>query len=529
MTSGPGTDKPVLIVGAGPTGLALALQLALRGIGCRIIDKANGPGETSRAMGVQARTLEFYDQIGIAEEVVALGTPMDSIRLRDGATSVARINFSEIGKGLSPFPFMLGFPQDEHERFLIAKLAALGVAVEWNTALETFAQNNEGIEATLSSKVGLTRHRPEYLCGCDGSHSRVREVSGIGFPGGTYDQLFWLADVHATGKPVGEMFGHVDREAMVMMMTIRTSGTQRLVGFVPQRLEGKPSLTFEDLRPMVERMLGVAVTNVEWFSTYRVHHRVVDRFRDGRLFLLGDAGHVHSPAGGQGMNTGIGDAVNLGWKIAHVLQGRADEQLLSTYEEERIPFARLLVKTTDRSFELVIDQGIKGTLLRNWIIPHVAPLAARFKFFKRMLFRAMSQIRISYQGSALSTGQAGSISGGDRLPWVQTATGSNFESLRSMDWQMHVYGDVGEAMENHCRTLGLALHQIEWSKAAERAGLERDACYAIRPDGYVGLAMAAQDPAALDLYIRQSSLRFGACSTAGSQPDIDPQTRPTLC
>ena len=508
MTSGPEIDKPVLIVGAGPTGLSLALQLSLRGIGCRIIDKANGPGETSRAMGVQARTLEFYDQIGIADKVVALGTPMDSIRLRDGARSVARINFSEMGKGLSPFPFMLGFPQDEHERFLIDKLAALGVAVEWNTTLETFAQDDQSVEATLSSKAGLTRHRPKYLCGCDGSHSRVREVSGIGFPGGTYDQLFWLADVHATGKPVGEMFGHVDREAMVMMMTIRTSGTQRLVGFVPHRLKGKSSLTFDDLRPMVERMLGVAVSRVEWFSTYRVHHRVVDRFRDGRVFLLGDAGHVHSPAGGQGMNTGIGDAVNLGWKLAHLLQGRADETVLSTYEPERIPFARLLVKTTDRSFELVIDQGIKGTLLRNWIIPHVAPIAAHFSFFKRILFRAMSQIRISYPGSALSMGQVGSISGGDRLPWAQTASGSNFEPLRSMDWQMHVYGDVGEAMESHCRTLGLALHQIEWSNAAQEAGLRRDACYVIRPDGYIGLVMAAQDPVALNSYIQRFSLRF---------------------
>lgn len=512
MTSSPGPDKPVLIVGAGPTGLSLALQLALRGIDCRIIDKANGPGETSRAMGVQARTLEFYDQIGIAEEVVALGTPMDSIRLRDGTRSVARINFSEMGKGLSPFPFMLGFPQDEHERFLIAKLAALGVAVEWNTTLETFGQDDGGVEATLSSKAGLTQHRPEYLCGCDGSHSRVREMSEISFPGGTYDQLFWLADVHATGKPVGEMFGHVDREAMVMMMTIRTSGTQRLVGFVPQRLKGKSSLTFEDLRPMVERMLGVAVTSVEWFSTYRVHHRVVDRFRDGRVFLLGDAGHVHSPAGGQGMNTGIGDAVNLGWKIAHVLRGRADKALLSTYEPERIPFARLLVKTTDRSFELVIDQGIKGTLLRNWIIPHVAPLAARFIFFKRILFRAMSQIRISYPDSALSMGQAGGIRGGDRLPWVQTASGSNFEPLRSMDWQIHVYGDVGEALESHCRTLGLALHQLDWSEDAEKAGLKREACYVIRPDGYIGLVIAAQDPAALSSYIERCSLSFG---TAG--------------
>ena len=269
---------PVLIAGAGPTGLSLALQLAVRGTACRIIDKARGPGETSRAMGVQARTLEFYDQLGFAQEVVELGTPMDSVTIRNGAKTVARIDFSEMGKGLSPFPFMLGFPQDEHERFLIGKLAALGVEIEWNTTLDGFTQDDQGVSVTTSSGSKTAPHRAQYLCGCDGSHSRVREVAGIGFPGGTYDQLFWLADVHATGKPVDEMFGHIDREAMVMMMTVRSSGTQRLVGFVPKRFDGREAVTFEDLRPMVERMLGIKIGDVEWFSTYRVHHRVEHAF-----------------------------------------------------------------------------------------------------------------------------------------------------------------------------------------------------------------------------------------------------------
>lgn len=508
MTSDIGPDAPVLIVGAGPTGLSLALQLAMRSIDCRIIDKANGPGETSRAMGVQARTLEFYDQLGIAQEVVALGTPMDSIRIREGKRSVARIEFSEMGKGLSPYPFMLGFPQDEHERFLIGKLAKLGIAVEWNTALENFTQSDEGIEFALRSASGVTTHDARYICGCDGLHSRVREVSGINFPGGTYSQLFWLADVRATGKPVGEMFGHIDREALVMMMTVRTSGTQRLVGFVPERLSSKADLSFDDLRPMIERMLGVVIDSVEWFSTYRVHHRVVDRFREGRAFLLGDAGHVHSPAGGQGMNTGIGDAVNLGWKIAQVLQGRASETLLETYEQERIPFARALVRTTDRSFELVVDQGFKGTLLRQWIIPHVAPIASRFPIFKRMLFRAMSQIRINYRDSALGMGQAGSISGGDRLPWVQTAMGSNYGPLRSIDWQLHVYGDAGEAIREACNKFELPLHEFDWSPLMRKAGLKRDACYVIRPDGYIGLIIPTQDANALTSYLHSSGMNF---------------------
>lgn len=508
---------PVLIAGAGPTGLSLALQLAVRGTACRIIDKARGPGETSRAMGVQARTLEFYDQLGFAQEVVELGTPMDSVTIRNGAKTVARIDFSEMGKGLSPFPFMLGFPQDEHERFLIGKLAALGVEIEWNTSLDGFTQDDQGVLVTTSSGSKTAPHRAQYLCGCDGSHSRVREVAGIGFPGGTYDQLFWLADVHATGKPVDEMFGHIDREAMVMMMTVRSSGTQRLVGFVPKRFDGREAGTFEDLRPMVERMLGIKIGDVEWFSTYRVHHRVVDRFRDGRVFLLGDAGHVHSPAGGQGMNTGIGDAVNLGWKLAQVLQGRASEALLATYEPERIPFARALVRTTDRSFEMVIDQGLKGTLLRNWIIPRVAPLAARFATFRRMLFRAMSQIRIEYRNSALSVGQGDDICGGNRLPWLPAASGSNFDALRSLDWQVHIYGQAYAGLREDCVSRGLALHQYDATTVSTQAGLKRDAYYLVRPDGYVGLVADGADATALKLYIERFALRFLIPDTAAKQ------------
>ena len=508
MTAPSATSAASLIVGAGPTGLSLALQLATRGIDVRIIDRASGPGETSRAMGVQARTLEFYRQLGMADEIEALGTPMDLIRIRNGKRNVALIDFSEMGKGLSPFPHMLGFPQDEHERFLIGKLDRLGVSIEWQTSLENFTQDDIGIEAIIGSPAGTSTYRSPYIFGCDGSHSQVRESAGIGFPGGTYAQLFWLADVQATGKPINEMFGHIDQEAMVMMMTVRTSGTQRLVGFVPERLSGKSDIGFDDLRPMVERMLGVSISSVGWFSTYRVHHRVVDHFRANRAFLLGDAGHVHSPAGGQGMNTGIGDAVNLGWKIAQVLQSRADPALLDTYEAERIPFARKLVATTDRSFQMVVDQGVQGMLLRQWIIPRIAPIATRFAAVKRKLFRAMSQIDINYRNSALSAGSASRVYGGDRLPWVVEQGRHNFDALRSMDWQVHIYGAAQDELRDVCGRSNLDLQLFDWGATAARAGLKRDAAYLIRPDGYVACAIANQDATTLRAFIDRFDLRF---------------------
>ena len=208
------------------------------------------------------------------------------------------------------------------------------------------------------------------------------------------------------------------------------------------------------------------------------------------------------------MNTGIGDAVNLGWKIAQVLQSRADPALLDTYEAERIPFARKLVATTDRSFQMVVDQGVQGRLLRQWIIPRIAPIATRFAAVKRKLFRAMSQIDINYRNSALSAGSASRVYGGDRLPWVFEQGRDNFDALRSMDWQVHIYGAAQDGLRDFCGRSNLDLQLFDWGATAANAGLKRDAAYLIRPDGYVACAIANQDATILRAFIDRFDLRF---------------------
>ena len=464
-------------------------------------------------MVVQARTLEFYGQYGFAGEVIEQGVVAETAHVREGGESGSRevlsITFKEMGAGLSPYPFALAYPQDDHERFLIAKLKDAGCEVEWGAKLTGFSEDGDGVSATIEHKDGrVEQAESTYICGCDGARSCVRETLGLGFPGGTYEQLFYVADVKIARGFSRDLYINLGEHILTLMFPVRSSGMQRLIGLVPPELSQRENLGFEDIRAQVEPLLDIKVTKVNWFSTYRVHHRVADKFRVGRAFLVGDAGHIHSPAGGQGMNTGIGDAVNLGWKIAHVLQNRADTSLLDTYEPERIGFARSLVSTTDRAFTGLVGEGAAGEFTRRIVAPLVFGVVTRFSLGRHAIFRTISQTRIHYPDSPLSQGDAGDVHGGDRLPWAGAHAQDNFEPLRSLDWQAHVYGEADKDLETACRELHLPLHAFAWSDSAKDAGLKRDALYLVRPDGYVALASSEQSVSKLRTFVEQFHLRF---------------------
>ena len=499
----------VLIVGAGPTGLVLALRLVRDGVAVRIIDKNSGPGQASRAMVVHARTLEFYRQLGFADAVVERGIRIEAIHLREHGHDIVQLPLNDVGAGISPYPFVLAFPQDDHEQLLVGQLRALGVEVEWNTELESFTQDEWGVRSVLLRGDERIACNTAFLCGCDGAHSRVRESLAIGFAGGTYDHLYYVADVKTDGAPNVDLVGHLGANTFALMLPVRSRGMQRLIGIMPEPAAGQPAADFEDVRPVLEPLLGIKVEQLNWFSTYRVHHRVASQFRVGRCFLAGDAAHVHSPAGGQGMNTGIGDAINLGWKLAQVLHGGAHGALLDTYQAERLTFARKLVATTDRAFQLVVSQGAGGQLLRNWLVPHVFPVLTGFTAARRTLFKTVSQVQIHYPDSLLSGGRGGEIIGGDRLPWVPQADGGdNFDTLRSLDWQLHVYGKTDPLLAEAARLLHLPLHAWPWTETAAEAGLLEDAAYLIRPDMHVALALPRQELDALRGLIERFQLRF---------------------
>jgi 2-polyprenyl-6-methoxyphenol hydroxylase-like FAD-dependent oxidoreductase len=501
----------VLIAGAGPTGLVLALWLTRLGVKVRIVDKTEAPGTTSRALAVQARTLELYRQAGLTDEVIARGHRVPAVNLWVQGERVAHVAFQTIGEGLTPYPYLQIFPQDAHERLLIEHLAALGVAVERRTELMSFT-GGEAVNAVLRGPDGReTPCEARFLAGCDGARSVVRHGIGAEFPGGAYRQLFYVADVEGEGPAFdGELHIDLDEADFLAVFPIAPHGRGRLIGTVrAARAAAGDALRFEDVSDRAIRNLKVRVTRVNWFSTYHVHHRVTDRFRGGRAFLLGDAAHIHSPAGGQGMNTGIGDAINLAWKLAAVLGGRAPDALLDSYEAERMSFARRLVVTTDRVFTFATAEGHIADLLRTRLAPLVAPVALKLDPVREFLFRTVSQITLNYRDSALSIGGAGQVRGGDRLPWVAGATVDNFDSLAEMAWQAHVYGAADEALGAWCARQGLPLRVFEWTRGHAEAGLARDALYLLRPDAYVALADAHPSVEALERYARERGLTLG--------------------
>ena len=507
-------DTDVLIAGAGPTGLALALWLTHSGVRVRIVDKVRDPGTTSRALAVHARTLEFYRQIGLAAAVVERGLAFADVNLWVKGRQIAHVHLGAIGTGISAFPYMIIFPQDEHERLLIERLAAIGIEIERPVELIGLDDRGDRVVAHLrTANGGEEVCEAAYLTGCDGARSKVRELLDVGFPGSTYAHRFYVADTDASGPIVNHQL-HValDEADFMAAFPLKGEGRVRLIGIVRDEPTNDPDkLEWNDVSRGVIERLGVIVRRVNWFSTYHVHHRVVSRFRRGRVFLLGDAAHIHSPVGGQGMNTGIGDAVNLAWKLAAVVQSRTDERVLDTYEPERIAFAQRLVATTDRAFQLVTSDGPLARLVRLHVVPRVLPLMFASERMRRFMFRTVSQTSIQYRGSALSEGSAGGVRGGDRLPWVKVADsnngGDNYEPLTTLDWQAHVYGEAHAQISKFCQARGIALHAFRWQDSFRTAGFERNAFYFVRPDGYVAFAAASADSARFERYLDEWAVR----------------------
>jgi hypothetical protein len=308
--------------------------------------------------------------------------------------------------------------------------------------------------------------------------------------------------VDAAGPALnGELHIDLDEADFLGVFPLAGQGKARLIGTVRDaRADRADILTFEDVSDRAIGHLKVEMKKVNWFSTYHVHHRVTEQFRKGRAFLLGDAAHIHSPAGGQGMNTGIGDAINLAWKLAAVVAGRAPDRLLDSYEAERIGFARRLVATTDRVFSFATAEGRIADTIRTRVAPLLIPIAAAFEAVREYLFRTVSQIILNYRQGPLSRGAAGDIHGGDRLPWVRIDGTDNFVTLSTMDWQVHVYGSAGAELAAWCAAHNVPLHSFAWRSEHEAAGLARDALYLLRPDTYVALADRSGAVNALDRY-----------------------------
>ena len=503
------SDVDVLVVGAGPTGLMMACQLARRGVRVAIVDRHKGAAEQTRALAVHARTLEIYRWLGVADEALELGRKGDAINMWTLGRRMARLPFGDIGKGQSEFPYVLMLGQDDNERILGAKLRALGVEIQWRTELTAFTQHDDRVDATLRLPDGGTRTiAASWLAGCDGAKSPVRELSGIGFPGAPYEQVFFVADTVGTGSMVpGQLNVYLSEGGFHLFFPMRGEDRWRVIGILPRELAGREGVTFDDVVPSIRRHAGtdLAFSETLWFSTYRIYHRCAERFRDRRAFLLGDAAHIHSPAGGQGMNTGLQDAFNLGWKLAAVVQG-APDALLDSYAVERMPVAHRLLQTTDRAFMLAVSDTLTARMVRTRVVARVVALALRFEAFRQFAFRTVSQIGIAYPDSPLSQSIAtlpgGAPRAGDRFPYFDDV----YARLDDTCFNLVVVGQpappTASALEGRVRVHTLATDR-----------LPAPSFYLLRPDGHVGLVGATLDVDAVTRYLAATIGAASPCVT----------------
>jgi 2-polyprenyl-6-methoxyphenol hydroxylase-like FAD-dependent oxidoreductase len=532
----PSTD--VLIVGAGPTGLMLACQLARRGIDVLLIDRHAGPARETRALGVQARTMEIYAHLGIVDEALALGKPARGLDLWADGRHTARVPLGEAGASLTPYPFVFILGQDDNERLLGARLAHLGGAVRWQTELVALEQQPGGVRATLRLPGGGIRDvQAAWVAGCDGAKSAVRGLNGIGFPGAPYEHVFFVADVSARGGMVAdEVNVFLWREGFHLFFPMRggeggDDDHWRIVGIVPAPLRGRDDLAFADVLPSVRQEAGarLQVSACRWFSTYRIHHRAAERFRDRRCFLLGDAAHIHSPVGAQGMNTGLQDAYNLAWKLAAVLRGEAAESLLDSYAAEREPVARRLLATTDRAFRLVVSGHPLAGLLRTRVLARVAAQAMRRDGVQRRAFRFVSQLAIHYRDGPLAqtagSWPATAPQAGDRFPWLQLAFEAGaapqglFERLDDTRWTLLVFGQPAPAARPVCDVFAPVAGAAN-TRELQRAGVPPRSFFLLRPDGHIGLCGTTFDDESVQRYFAQRGL--GARADNRAMPPFAP-------
>ena len=486
----------VIIIGAGPTGLALACQLIRHGVDFVIVDKKETTTPYSKAIGVQARTLEIYEQIGLADKLIGEGAIAEKARMITGGEVRGEIEFKELGKGLSPYPFVLIVEQGRHERVLYDFIKANGKDVLWQTELENFAQNEAGVTANVKTASGATETiEAKFLVACDGAKSSVRHALDLKFEGSTFERMFYVADVEVDWNLSHDALTvFLLKNNLLVFFPMRGERRHRIVGtFSEEFAKDEGEVLYAEIEEQVKRdaEIELDITKVNWFSTYKVHTRHVEKFSKGRCFLAGDAAHIHTPAGAQGMNTGIQDGYNLAWKMALVLKGKESEKLLESYNQERLENAQNLLKTTDRLFNFVANPNEFLAFFRTEIFPYVAGAAFNLDAVKRFVFPRISQIGIHYQNSFLNETRGNfSVKAGERMPYFIVEGASVYERLREPKFHLLIFNDGSEKAPCVSETEFaefIDFHRLPlYPHVAKIFGVNESFMILLRPDNYIG-------------------------------------------
>jgi 2-polyprenyl-6-methoxyphenol hydroxylase-like FAD-dependent oxidoreductase len=507
----------VLVVGAGPTGLTLANELARQGVHCRIIDRALAPSIHSKALGVVPRTLEILEKFGISQSLVDQGNKVRGVNLYSREKRLVHLELAPLFH--SEYPFLLIVPQSVTEIALLERLVRWGVRVERGVELVALAAEGEHVEVTLRSGNGKEeRVIANWVIGCDGAHSTVRHQLGMSFDGRAFARRFALADVGLdVDLPRDELHAFWVQGGFVGIFPMREESRYRLVFDLPSAEE---EVTMSEVEHALARCgLGRArVFEPTWLSRFSINQRKTKHYRQGRVFLAGDAAHIHSPIGGQGMNTGIQDAFNLAWKLAMVVKKEAPASLLDSYEAEREPIGKRIVQLTALATRAMLVQNPVARGIRDWLVP----LAAASRKRQEKMANGLAQLSHSYRNSPIVRDRRpdrsdGSLRAGDRLPagWL------NVNGVQVRLWDLlhdtghtlllfagNPSGDVlvkqwMELERNIVDRYGdkIRVQVIGWDGSSSctvhdgggvihaMAGLEQGGALLIRPDGHIALAV----------------------------------------
>lgn len=479
----------ILIVGAGPVGLTMAAELARYGVGVRLIDRAAHATETSKALVVWSRTLELMDRMGCTRAFLDAGLRASGASIRSGGKILGNPRFDGIA---SAYNFALMIAQRDTERLLTAHLRTFGVAVERQVELVGYAEAADGVEARLRHTDGRAETvRTPWLIGCDGAHSTVRHGLGLAFEGSAQGDDWLLADVRLNGPaapPPDEIATYLHRDGPFVIFPI-PGGRARVITTLGKTdaAHPRPDPTLDDVQAFVDRRAGggIRVSDPVWLTNFRINERKVRDYRRGRVFLAGDAAHIHSPAGGQGMNTGMQDAVNLAWKLAMVERGQSAESLLDSYSPERSAVGDLVLRNAARLTDMATLSNPAAQAARNLALRFLLGLHA----VRDRMATQMSEIEIAYAGSPLSSGP------GSGARWEPEAYGGPPPGAGGEPRFLVYAADAARGAE-------LARRFPRLLEPAPRSPPRGSGLFVVRPDGYVGLS--AEDGAwdAADGYLR---------------------------
>jgi 2-polyprenyl-6-methoxyphenol hydroxylase-like FAD-dependent oxidoreductase len=504
-------NNTVLIVGAGPTGMTAAIELKRMGMDVRIVDKSNHMAQHSQALVVQARTLEQLQRYGLADTAIAHGRKLREAKFYSEGKLIVDFKLDHVE---SPYPFALFIPQSETEALLNGHMESLGVKAEREVELISLTQEPQ-LRATLRHADGRTEEvSPRWLIGCDGAHSAVREKTGTAFEGASVGISFFLADAEITGAdlPQDELSLHVSRGNVVFLARLTDRIVRLIVALHEQpKIDSDRELTVQDLQGMVDRVgVRIQIHSADWMTPFHVTDRQAKHYRVGNVFLAGDASHIHSPVGGQGMNTGIQDVANLAWKLAAVARG-ADDALLDSYEEERGEVGKALLRFTQRGLKLATISNPVIEKLRDTF----APIVVLLPLVQRNAMGFVSETAIEYRSSSIVVdfGGDGHMRAGDRLPdlpllnrGVRSRLLEDWTAPRHRVFGLNLDKDDIETMRSELRDAQVvSLASSDFNGEGRKLLGDDGKMFVLRPDGYVGFRSRMGFQAELMNYARRNA------------------------